>query len=158
MRHLRNMSKLGRNCGHRKALLVNLACSVIEHEQVRTTINRAKEVRKVVDRLISYAKQGTPHARRLAVAKVKDNTPSDKLQAKKAVVAKLFDDLAARYAERNGGYTRIIRLGFRCGDAAPACIIKLVEAGKPAAPAKKEEVPAAEAVVEAEAKPEEAKA
>lgn len=156
MRHLRNISKLGRNCGHRKALLVNLACSIIEHEEVRTTVTRAKEVRKVVDRLITYAKKGTPHARRLAVARVKDNTPSDKLQSKKAVIAKLFDDLAVRYAERNGGYTRIIHTGVRVGDAAPACIIKLVEAGKPVS--KKKEAPAAEAVVEAAAVAEEAKA
>lgn len=152
MRHLRNISKLGRNCGHRKALLVNLACSIIEHEQVKTTLNRAKEARKLVDRLITYGKKGTDHARRLAIAKVKDNTPGDKAQTKKLVVAKIFDDLAKRYAERNGGYTRIIHLGARDGDAAPACLIQLVEAGKPAS--KKAAAPAAEATIEADAKAE----
>ena len=86
MRHLRNMSKLGRNCGHRKALLVNLACSLIEHGQIKTTINRAKETRKMVDALITYGKKGGEHNRRLAIAKLKINTPSDKAQGKNIVM------------------------------------------------------------------------
>lgn len=133
MRHLRNVAKLGRNSGHRKALLVNLACSIILHEQVKTTVTRAKEVRRLVDRLITFAKKGTDAHRRLAVAKLKVNTPSDKAQTKKDVVEKLFSDLAKRYEQRNGGYTRILRLGNRIGDAAPSCLIQLVEAGAPAA-------------------------
>ena len=133
MRHLRKVAKLGRNCGHRKALLVNLACSIILHEQVKTTVTRAKEVRRLVDRLITFAKKGTDAHRRLAVAKLKVNTPADKAQTKKNVIEKLFSDLAKRYELRNGGYTRILRLGTRVGDAAPACIIQLVEAGAPAA-------------------------
>ena len=137
MRHLKHTAKLGRNCGHRKALLVNLACSILEHEQVKTTVTRAKEVRILVDKLITLGKAGTPHARRLAAAKMKINTEAGKLQSKKMVLDKLFADLAQRYATRNGGYTRIIRVGHRIGDAAEACLIQLVEAA-PAAEAKEE--------------------
>ena len=137
MRHLKHTAKLGRNCGHRKALLVNLACSILEHEQVKTTVTRAKEVRILVDKLITLGKTGTPHARRLAAARMKINTEAGKLQSKKMVLDKLFADLAQRYATRNGGYTRIIRIGHRIGDAAEACLIQLVEAA-PAAEAKEE--------------------
>jgi len=150
MRHLRNISKLGRNCGHRKALLVNLACSLIEHGQIKTTINRAKEARKMVDALITYAKKGGDHNRRLAAQKLKINTPADKLQGKKLVLDKLFNDLAPIYASRPGGYTRIIHLGHRVGDGAKFVLIQLVQA----ADAAKEEKPAAEATVEANAKAE----
>ena len=139
MRHLKHTAKLGRNCGHRKALLVNLACSIIEHEQVQTTIPRAKEVRRLVDRLISFAQKGTDHHRRLTIAKLKVNTPSDKAQTKKLVVEKLFSDLAKRFEKRNGGYTRIIRTGYRIGDGAEACLIQLVEADAPAAAEEKKE-------------------
>ena len=82
MRHLRKIAKLGRNSGHRKALLVNMACSLIEHDQIETTVNRAKEVRRLVDRLITYGKKGGEHNRRLAIARIKDNTPSDKAHRK----------------------------------------------------------------------------
>ena len=133
MRHLKHTAKLGRNCGHRKALLVNLACSILEHEQVKTTVPRAKEVRILVDKLITLGKAGTPHARRLAAAKMKINTEAGKLQTKKMVLDKLFSDLAQRYATRNGGYTRIIRIGHRIGDAAEACLIQLVEEAAPKA-------------------------
>ncbi len=155
MRHLRKIAKLGRNSGHRKALLVNMACSLIEHDQIETTVNRAKEVRRLVDRLITYGKKGGEHNRRLAIARIKDNTPADKAQTKKAVITKLFGDLAVRFAERNGGYTRIIRIGKRVGDAADACILQFVEAGAPAS--KKKAVAPAEAKAEScpvEAKPE----
>ena len=155
MRHLRKIAKLGRNSGHRKALLVNLACSLIEHDHIETTVNRAKEVRRLVDRLITYGKKGGEHNRRLAIARIKDNTPADKAQTKKAVITKLFGDLAVRFAERNGGYTRIIRTGKRVGDAADACILQFVEAGAPAS--KKKAVAPAEAKAEScpvEAKPE----
>ena len=139
MRHLRNMSKLGRNCGHRKALLVNLACSLIEHGQIKTTINRAKETRKMVDALITYGKKGGEHNRRLAIAKLKINTPSDKAQGKNIVMEKLFGELAERYANRPGGYTRIIQLPNRRGDAAKMCLIQFVEAAAPVAEAEKAE-------------------
>lgn len=118
-------------------------------------MNRAKEVRRLVDRLITYGKKGGEHNRRLAIARIKDNTPSDKAQTKKAVITKLFGDLATRFAERNGGYTRIIRTGKRVGDAADACILQFVEAGAPASRKKsaapveaKPEAPAAEAKAE----------
>ena len=150
MRHLRNISKLGRNCGHRKALLVNLACSLIEHGQIKTTINRAKEARKMVDALITYAKKGGEHNRRLAAQRLKINTPAEKLQGKKLVLDKLFGQLAEAYANRPGGYTRIIHLGHRVGDGSQYVMIQLVEAGA----GKKESQPAAEATVEAQAKAE----
>ena len=142
MRHLRNMSKLGRNCGHRKALLVNLACSLIEHGQIKTTINRAKETRKMVDALITYGKKGGEHNRRLAIAKLKINTPSDKAQCKNIVMEKLFGELAERYANRPGGYTRILHLGHRIGDGSKFVMIQLVNDAAPAA---------AEATIEAKA-------
>ena len=138
MRHLKHTAKLGRNCGHRKALLVNLACSILEHEQVKTTVTRAKEVRILVDKLITLGKAGTPHARRLAAARMKINTEAGKLQSKKMVLDKLFSDLAPRFATRNGGYTRIVRIGHRIGDAAEACLIQLVEAAPAAEEAKAE--------------------
>ena len=138
MRHLKHTAKLGRNCGHRKALLVNLACSILEHEQVKTTVTRAKEVRILVDKLITLGKAGTPHARRLAAARMKINTEAGKLQSKKLVLDKLFSDLAQRFATRNGGYTRIVRIGHRIGDAAEACLIQLVEAAPAAEEAKAE--------------------
>ena len=142
MRHLRNMSKLGRNCGHRKALLVNLACSLIEHGQIKTTINRAKETRKMVDALITYGKKGGEHNRRLAIAKLKINTPSDKAQGKNIVMEKLFGELAERYANRPGGYTRILHLGHRIGEGSKFVMIQLVNDAAPAA---------AEATIEAKA-------
>ena len=148
MRHLRNMSKLGRNCGHRKALLVNLACSLIEHGQIKTTINRAKEARKLVDALITYAKKGGEHNRRLAAQRLKINTPAEKFQGKKLVLEKLFSVLAPAYANRPGGYTRIIHLGHRVGDGAQFVMIQLVDLAEPA---KKEEQPASEATVDAKA-------
>lgn len=133
MRHLKHTAKLGRNSGHRKALLVNLACSLIEHDQIQTTITRAKEVRRFVDRLVTLAKKGGEANRRLAIARLKINTPSDKLQTKKMLLDKLFMDLAVRFATRPGGYTRIIHMPPRVGDAAPMCLIQFVEAGAPAA-------------------------
>ena len=136
------MSKLGRNCGHRKALLVNLACSLIEHGQIKTTINRAKETRKMVDALITYGKKGGEHNRRLAIAKLKINTPSDKAQGKNIVMEKLFGELAERYANRPGGYTRILHLGHRIGDGSKFVMIQLVNDAAPAA---------AEATIEAKA-------
>ena len=146
MRHMKHTAKLNRNCGHRKAMLVNLACSLIEHDRIQTTLIRAKELRRFVERLITSAKKGGDHRRRLVYAKLKINTPSDKAQAKKAVIKKLFDDLAVRFASRPGGYTRIIRTSPRVGDSAPLCFIEFVSAEAPAAeaPAAAEEAPKAE--------------
>ncbi|MBR2435018.1 MAG: 50S ribosomal protein L17 [Lentisphaeria bacterium] len=144
MRHLKHTAKLNRNCGHRKAMLVNLACSLIEHDRIETTVIRAKELRRFVERLITLAKKGGDHRRRLAYAKLKINTPSDKAQAKKAVLKKLFEDLAVRFAARPGGYTRIIRNGARIGDGSPMCFIEFVEADAAAAAPAAEEAPKAE--------------
>lgn len=156
MRHGKHTAKLGRNSGHRKAMLVNLACSLIEHNQIKTTVPRAKELRRVVDKLITHAKKGGLHQRRLVVAELKVNTPSDKEQTKKAVVDKLFNELAKRFEQRPGGYTRIIRLGARIGDAAERCIIQFVEEGAPAP--KKRASKKAEKAVEAPKAEEAAKA
>ena len=139
MRHLRHTAKLNRNCGHRKAMLVNLACSLIEHDQIQTTVIRAKELRRFVDRLVTKAKKGGDHQRRLVYADLKINTPAEKAQGKKPVLEKLFSDLAVRFANRPGGYTRIIRLPHRIGDGAPMCLIQFVEAdAAKAEPEKKE--------------------
>ena len=101
MRHLVHTAKLNRNCGHRKAMLVNLACSLIEHESIQTTTIRAKELRRFVERLITMAKAGGDHKRRLAYAKLKINTPSEFAQTKKLVLAKLFPDASAQLAARS---------------------------------------------------------
>ena len=145
MRHLVHTAKLNRNCGHRKAMLVNLACSLIEHESIQTTTIRAKELRRFVERLITMAKAGGDHKRRLAYAKLKINTPSEFAQTKKLVLKKLFDELGPRFADRPGGYTRIIHMPARRGDSAPMCLIQLVnEPVKAKKAAKAEETPKAE--------------
>ncbi|MBI4513253.1 MAG: 50S ribosomal protein L17 [Gemmatimonadetes bacterium] len=117
MRHRKKGRALGRTAEHRKALLRNLATSVLEHEHARTTTAKAKEVRPLVERLITWAKRGDLHARRLAGRYVRD----------RAVLRKLFESLGPRYAGRNGGYTRIVKLGTRVGDGAEEAIIELVD-------------------------------
>jgi large subunit ribosomal protein L17 len=116
MRHLRSGYKLGRSTAHRKVLLRNLATSVIDHERVVTTIPKAKAVRPIVEKLITLAKADTLHTRRQAAAILE--TP--------ASVKKLFDTLGTRFGQRNGGYTRIVRVGHRKGDGAEQCVIELV--------------------------------
>jgi large subunit ribosomal protein L17 len=117
MRHAKTGRKLNRTASHRKALFRNLAASLLEHESIKTTNPKALELRKVADRLISLAKDNTPHAIRLAFAYLRD----------KEVVKKLFTDIGARYAEINGGYTRVLKIGTRKGDAAPMAIIELTQ-------------------------------
>jgi large subunit ribosomal protein L17 len=117
MRHRRKGRSLGRTAEHRKALLRNLATSVLAHERVRTTKAKAKEVRPVVERLITWGKRGDLHARRQAHRYVRD----------RKTLKKLFEELAPRYAERKGGYTRILRLGARRGDGADEAVIELVD-------------------------------
>lgn len=116
MRHLVSGRKLNRTASHRKAMLANLATSLLDNERVETTVAKAKEVRGVVERQITYGKSGTLHGIRLASKTVKDKT----------VLKKLFDEIAPGYKEREGGYTRIIKKGTRCGDNAPMCYIELV--------------------------------
>jgi large subunit ribosomal protein L17 len=117
MRHLKQGRKLGRTTAHRKALLRNLATALLEHERIITTEPKAKELRRVADRLVTLGKRGNLHARRQALQVVQSNT----------VVQKLFNELAPRFAGRPGGYTRIQRLGYRPGDAAAMAVIELVD-------------------------------
>jgi large subunit ribosomal protein L17 len=117
MRHLKTGRKLNRTASHRKALFRNLAASLLSHESIKTTNPKALELRRVADRLISLAKSNTPHAIRLAFAYLRD----------KAVVKKLFTDIGGRYAGVNGGYTRVLKIGPRKGDAAPMAIIELTQ-------------------------------
>ena len=117
MRHARGYRRLNRTHEHRKALFANMAGSLIEHEQIKTTLPKAKELKRIMDKMITLGKKGDLHARRLAAARLKQD----------AHVAKLFDVLGPRYAERNGGYTRVLKAGFRYGDMAPMAIIELVD-------------------------------
>lgn len=118
MRHLKRGRKLGRTTAHRKAMMRNLVTSLLEHERIVTTEPKAKELRRVADKMVTLGKRGTLHARRQALRVIRSNI----------VVRKLFDDVAPRFAERPGGYTRILRLGYRAGDAASMAIIELVDA------------------------------
>ena len=113
MRHRRAGRKLNRTASHRRALFANMSAALIKHEQIVTTLPKAKELRRFADRLITLAKRGNLHSRRLAVARVRDE----------AMVKKLFDTLGPRYKERSGGYTRVLRAGYRHGDSAPMAVI-----------------------------------
>ena len=116
MRHRKAGRKLGRTTAHRSAMLRNMVTSLFEHERIVTTVPKAKEARRIADKMITLAKRGDLHARRQAYAFIRSRD----------VVAKLFDDLQAQYTDRQGGYTRIIRTGTRHGDAAPMAILELV--------------------------------
>lgn len=117
MRHNKSGRRLGRNSSNRKAMLRNMVTSLIDHERITITDARAKEVRKIAERMITLGKRGDLHARRQALSVVFE----------KKVVAKLFDRLAPRFQERSGGYTRIIKVGNRLGDNAPVSIIEFVD-------------------------------
>ena len=117
MRHGYSGRQLKRTKGHRRALFANLANALLKHEQIKTTLPKAKDLRPYVERLITLGKRGDLHARRQAAAKLRDD----------AVVAKLFSVLGERYKARSGGYTRIIKAGFRYGDSAPMAVIELVD-------------------------------
>ncbi|RBI84372.1 50S ribosomal protein L17 [Rhodosalinus halophilus] len=117
MRHAHGYRKLNRTHEHRKALFANMAGSLIEHEQIKTTLPKAKELKRVADKLVTLAKKGDLHSRRLAASRLKQE----------AHVAKLFDVLGPRYAERNGGYVRVLKAGFRYGDMAPMAIVEFVD-------------------------------
>ena len=117
MRHRLSGRKLNRTSAHRKAMFDNLAAALIQHEQIKTTLPKAKDLRPIAEKLITLGKRGNLHARRQAIAVLGD--------AKLA--AKLFDTLAPRYAKRNGGYTRVLKAGFRYGDASPMAVIEFVE-------------------------------
>lgn len=117
MRHAKGYRRLNRTHEHRKALWANMAGSLIEHEQIKTTLPKAKELRPIIEKMITLAKRGDDHARRLAGARLK--------QAQ--YVDKLFDVLGPRYKDRQGGYVRIMKAGFRYGDMAPMAIIEFVD-------------------------------
>ena len=117
MRHRKQKGKLGRTSAHRKALLRNMVTSLLDHELIETTDAKAKELRRVADRMITLGKRGDLHARRQALSVIKD----------KRVTAKLFDELADRYRERPGGYTRVLKTRVRTGDAASMSIVELVD-------------------------------
>lgn len=117
MRHRIAHRKLNRTAEHRKAMLANMAASLIEHEQIVTTLPKAKEMKPFMDKLITLAKKGDLHARRQAISRVRN----------KQAVAKLFEVMGERYADRNGGYTRVLKAGFRHGDNAPMAVIELVD-------------------------------
>ena len=117
MRHLKKGRSLHRKSSHRKALLCNLAVSILTNGRVQTTEAKAKEVRGLVDRIITWGKRGDLHARRLTARQVRSRT----------IVKKVFDELAPRYRDRPGGYTRIMKMGFRHGDNAPVVIMELVD-------------------------------
>jgi large subunit ribosomal protein L17 len=148
MRHRKKTVKLGRRADHRDALLANLACSLIEHNRIKTTVAKAKALRPYVEKLVTKARVNTVHSRRLVAGKLGPNS----LRVEK-VVTKLFGDIAPANASRPGGYTRIIKLGPRTSDAAPMALIEFVEqaavtdgAALPEAkPAKKATKPKAEA-------------
>jgi len=127
MRHMKSGKRLGRNTSHRKAMMRNMVTSFFDHEKITTTDARAKELRKIAEKLITMARRGDLHSRRLVMQVVRD----------KKVVAKLFDQIAPRYTERPGGYTRIIKLGHRSGDNASLSVIELVEQEFTAKPKKK---------------------
>ncbi len=117
MRHAHGYRRLNRTHEHRKALFANMAGCLIEHEQIKTTLPKAKELRRIVEKLVTLAKRGDLHARRQAASRLKQD----------AHVAKLFEVLGPRYAERQGGYVRVLKAGFRYGDMAPMAIVELVD-------------------------------
>ena len=122
MRHLKTGRKLNRTSSHRKALFRNMVTSLIEHEQLRTTDAKAKELRRVADRMITLGKRGDLHARRQAAAYIR----------RRSVITKLFSEVAERFRERPGGYTRIVKIGTRHGDAASMSVIELTDRGEDA--------------------------
>ena len=141
MRHGKVHRKLGRKPEHRKAMFANMCAALVKHEQITTTLPKAKDLRPIVEKLITLAKRGDLHARRQATAELRDPP----------MVKKLFDVLGPRYASRNGGYTRVLKAGYRHGDSAPVGVIELVDRdvdarGKDSGPVQEraaEEAPAA---------------
>lgn len=117
MRHGKAHRKFNRTAEHRKAMFENMASSLIKHEQIVTTLPKAKDLRPIVEKLVTLGKRGDLHARRQAIAALQDEV----------IVKKLFDVLATRYKDRQGGYTRVLKAGFRHGDSAPVAVIEFVD-------------------------------
>ncbi len=139
MRHRKRTVKLSRTSSHRKAMFRNMVTSLLDKERIETTVTKAKEARRLTDRMVTLAKQNTLHARRQALAFIMD----------KEVVSKLFSVLGARYADRNGGYTRIIRTGFRRGDGAELALVEMIGRIAPKRKAEKKKAKKAEATKKA---------
>ncbi len=140
MRHGMSGRKFNRSSPHRQAMFANMAAALVKHEQIKTTLPKAKDLRRVVDRLITLGKRGDLHARRQALSVLRDSK----------ITAKLFDELAARYKDRPGGYTRVLKAGFRYGDMAPMAVIELVDRdpeakGQDSGPTQEQEVEDTEA-------------
>ncbi len=139
MRHRQSGRKLNRTSSHRKSLFKNMAQALLKHEQIVTTLPKAKELKRVVEKLITLGKKGNLHSRRLAFNQIRD----------KDMVSKLFDTLAKRYSDRKGGYTRVLKAGFRYGDSAPMAVIELVDRdedarGQDSGPVMSDDTPAEE--------------
>ena len=117
MRHGNGYRKLNRTHEHRKAMFANMVCSIIEHELIKTTVPKAKELKRIVDKIITLGKKGDLHARRIVGSRIRQDN----------AVKKLFDVLGPRYKERTGGYSRVLKAGYRYGDMAPMAIIELVD-------------------------------
>ena len=135
MRHGFRGRRFNRTTEHRKAMFANMAAALIKHEQIVTTLPKAKDLRPVVEKLITLGKRGDLHARRLAMSQMRDET----------MVKKLFDVLGPRYKDRNGGYTRVLKAGFRYGDNAPLAVIEFVDRdvdarGQDSGPTMKDEI------------------
>jgi large subunit ribosomal protein L17 len=120
MRHAKTGRKFSRTASHRKAMFANLAASLIKHEQIATTLPKAKDLRPIVEKLVTLAKRGDLHARRQAIAQIRDL----------GMVKKLFETIGPRYKARPGGYTRVLKAGFRHGDSAPLAVIEFVDRDK----------------------------
>ena len=135
MRHRQSGRKLNRTSSHRKSLFKNMAQALLKHERIVTTLPKAKELKRVVEKLITLGKKGNLHSRRLAFNQIRD----------KDMVSKLFDNLAKRYSDRKGGYTRVLKAGFRYGDSAPMAVIELVDRDENAKGAGEINVPKQEA-------------
>ena len=148
MRHQKKTLKLGLTAAHRKSLLANQVCSLIEHQRIKTTLAKAKAVRPLAEKMVTLGKKGSLHARRTALAVLRQ----------KDAVKKLFEEIAPRAASRNGGYTRIVKLGARKSDSAPVAFIEWVDAPvvveEPATEEKGKKRKSEKAAPEAEAKPE----
>jgi large subunit ribosomal protein L17 len=135
MRHGFRNRRFNRSSEHRKAMFANMAVALIKHEQIVTTLPKAKDLRPIVEKLVTLGKRGDLHARRQAIAQIRDEV----------IVKKLFDVLAPRYGERQGGYTRVLKAGFRYGDNAPMAVIEFVDRdedarGQDSGPSQKDEV------------------
>ena len=117
MRHGNGYRKLNRTHEHRKAMFANMVCSIIEHEQIKTTVPKAKELKRIIDKIITLGKKGDLHERRIAGSRIRQDD----------AVKKLFDILGPRYKDRAGGYSRVLKAGYRYGDMAPMAIIELVD-------------------------------